>query len=199
VLSNATTPEPQSASSSSPVTTVFARRVRPGSEERYEEWLTGISRTSSGFPGNQGTTILRPGEGRDEYVAITHFDGVDNLESWLRSTKRGEWLEKLQDIDICHEEVLTMAGMERWFTLPDQGANRMPPRYKTAALIFLGIYPLVLALNAILGPSLAGLPQAVQVLVSMSISIPVMVWIVLPFLTRVFFGWLHQSPSGSAD
>jgi antibiotic biosynthesis monooxygenase (ABM) superfamily enzyme len=198
-LSNAAAPEPQSASSSSPVTTIFARRIRPGSEERYEQWLTGISRTSSEFLGNQGTTILRPSEGRDEYIAITHFDGEGNLESWLRSPKRGEWLEKLQEIDICHEEVLTMAGMERWFTLPDQGANRMPPRYKIAVLIFLGLYPLVMALNALLGPSLAGLPQAIQALISLLISVPLMVWVVLPLLTRVFFGWLHQSPSGSAD
>ncbi|MFT7669850.1 MAG: antibiotic biosynthesis monooxygenase (ABM) superfamily enzyme [Planctomycetota bacterium] len=198
-MSNATIPEPQSASSSSPVTTIFARRVRPGSEERYEEWLAGISRSSSGFAGNQGTTILRPGEGRDDYIAITQFDGEDTLEIWLRSTKRGEWLEKLQEIDICREEVLSMAGMERWFTLPNQGANRMPPRYKTAVLVFLGLYPLVLMLDTLLGPSLAGLPKPVQVLISLLISVPMMVWIVLPLLTRVLFRWLHPSPSGGAS
>ncbi len=185
-----------SAEPSSPVTTIFARKVRAGFEAQYEEWLAGISRTSSGFAGNHGTTILRPGEGRDEYIAITHFDSAENLEQWLRSSERSAWLEKLRSIDICREEVMSLAGMERWFTLPDQGAAGLPPRYKTATLIFLGLYPVVLLLNVVLKPFLSGLPGPLQVLVSLMISIPLMVWVVLPYLTRLFFRWLHPRPVG---
>ncbi len=182
--------------SPSPVTTIFAREVRAGFEAQYEEWLAGISRTSSRFTGNQGTTILRPSEGRDEYIAITQFDSAENLELWLRSTERESWLAKLQSIDVCREEVLSLAGMERWFTLPDRGATRrLPPRYKTATLVFLGLYPLVLLLDLVLSPVLVGLPGPLQVLVSLVISVALMVWIVLPWLTRLFSGWLHPRPA----
>lgn len=177
-----------------PVTTIFARQVRAGFELQYEEWLAGISRTSSSFTGNQGTTILRPAEGRDEYIAITHFDSAENLELWLRSTERERWLEKLKAIDICREEVTSLAGMERWFTLRDRGTTRLPPRYKTATLILLGLYPLVLLLDLALSPVLSGLPGPLQVLVSLVVSVALMVWIVLPWLTRLFAGWLHPRP-----
>ncbi len=177
--------------SPSPVTTIFAREVRTGFEVQYEEWLAGISRTSSRFTGNQGTTILRPTEGRDEYIAITQFDSAENLELWLHSTEREGWLAKLQSIDVCREEVLSLAGMERWFTLPGRGATRLPPRYKTATLVLLGLYPLVLLLNLVLNPVLSGLPGPLKVLASLVASVAIMVWIVLPRLTRLFSGWLH--------
>ncbi len=180
--------------SPTPVTTIFAREVRAGFEAQYEDWLAGISRTSSRFTGSQGTTILRPAEGRDEYIAITHFDSAENLELWLRSPERESWLAKLQSIDVCREEVMSLAGMERWFTLPDRGATRLPPRYKTATLVFLGLYPLVLLLDLVLSPVLVGLPGPLQVLVSLVVSVALMVWIVLPWLTRLFSGWLHPRP-----
>ncbi len=177
--------------SPSPVTTIFARVVRAGFEVQYEEWLAGISRTSSRFTGNQGTTILRPAEGRDQYIAITQFDSAENLELWLRSTERESWLAKLRPIDVCREEVLSLAGMERGFTLPGRRATRLPPRYKTATLILLGLYPLVLLLNLVLSPVLSGLPGALKVLASLVASVAIMVWIVLPRLTRLFSKWLH--------
>ena len=43
-----------------PVTTIFARRIKPGFEKQYEEWLTGVTETSSKFKGSQGTTLIRP-------------------------------------------------------------------------------------------------------------------------------------------
>ena len=161
-----------------PVTTVFARRVRPGSEPAYEEWLAGIARATSRFPGSQGTTILRPTEGRSEYVAIMQFDAAESLDAWLASTERSTWLSELRALEVCHEEVSTLAGMERWFTLSGSQEG-LPPRYKTATLVLLGLYPLVLALDVMLGPLLASLPRPLAVLASLSFSVPIMVWLIL--------------------
>jgi antibiotic biosynthesis monooxygenase (ABM) superfamily enzyme len=187
-----------------PVTTIFARAVRPGHEMRYEDWLAGISRASSGFAGNHGTTILRPADSRKEYVAITQFDTQHDLDKWLESPERSNWLAKLESIDICSQDVISLAGMERWFSLPGTSTDHMPSRHKTATLILLGLYPLVLVLDVILSPLLAGLPGPLQVLISLMVSVAMMVWIVLPGLTRLFSGWLHPKPkpsesSGSAN
>lgn len=187
--------------STAPVATIFARQVRAGLEPRYEEWLDGIAQATSRFAGSQGTTILRPKEGREEYIAIAQFDTAENLERWLESDERERWLGKLRSIDVCREEVLSLAGMERWFTLPGWGSRAMPPRYKTAFLILLGLYPLVLLLDLVLGPLLVGLPKPLRLLASQIVSIAIMVWIVLPWLTRTFSAWLHpsrQTDTGSA-
>lgn len=205
-----------------PVTAIFARRVRAGSESRYEDWLAGIAQAAARVPGSLGTTILRPGDAprrgrrdgpvdaqsdaqsdgeRDaradganaaggEYVAITQFDGAPALDAWLGSAERAQWMSRLDAIDICREDVSTLAGMERWFTLA-RDDRALPPRYKTAALVLLGIYPLVLALDVVLGPLLSGLPRPVALLLSLVVSVSIMVWWVLPWLTRVFAGWLR--------
>ncbi|GJM44478.1 MAG: hypothetical protein DHS20C21_13200 [Gemmatimonadota bacterium] len=170
---------------------MFARRVRAGFESQYDEWLKGISRTASGFPGSQGTTVLRPGEGREEYIAISQFASAEDLERWLCSTERRQWLEKLESITLDHEEVTSLTGMERWFTLPNRAVTQPPPRYKTAVLVLAGLYPLVLLLDLILSPFLTALPGPLQVFVSLVVSIAIMVWGVLPQLTRLFFRWLY--------
>lgn len=170
---------------------MFARSVRAGFESQYDEWLQGISQAASGFPGSQGTTILRPAEGRTEYIAISQFSSAENLERWLCSSERSAWLEKLESITLEHEEVTSLTGMERWFTVPNRAVTQTPPRYKTAILVLLGLYPLILLLDLGLGPFLVDLPKPLQVLVSLVVSIAIMVWIVLPQLTRLFFRWLY--------
>jgi antibiotic biosynthesis monooxygenase (ABM) superfamily enzyme len=174
-----------------PVTTVFSRRVRPGSESQYEEWLKGITQSSAGYEGSQGTTILRPGADRSEYIAIAQFDSAQNLERWMVSPERGDWLEKLESITLDSEEVSSLTGMERWFTLPDRSVSQAPPKYKSAALVVLGLYPLVLLLAPLLRSFFGSWPGFLQVLISLLISVSLMVWIVLPRLTRLFFGWLY--------
>ena len=100
-------------------------------------------------------------------------------------------MEKLESITLDHEEVTSLTGMERWFTPPNRAVTQPPPRYKTAILVLVGLYPVVLLLGLVLRPFMAGLPYSLQVLVSLVISIPIMVWIVLPQLTRLFFRWLY--------
>lgn len=173
------------------VTTIFAREIRTGHEDRYEQWLAGISSSSAKFVGSQGTTILRPAEGREQYIAITQFDSAANLEVWMESSERETWLSKLESINVCQEDVMSLAGVERWFTLPGTAQRKMPPRYKTAALVFLGLYPLVLLLDVVLGPLLSGLPAPLRTFISLVVSVSLMVWAVLPALTKLFAGWLH--------
>ena len=63
--------------------------------------------------------------------------------------------------------------------------------------MLLGLYPLVLLLNALLQPLIGSWPSALRVLVSLVISVPLMVWVVMPQLTRLFFGWLYPEHSPS--
>ena len=175
-----------------PVTTVFRRTIRAGYEERYENWLSGIARTAARFPGSQGTTVLRPtGEG-SEYVVLTQFESAESLEAWRSSPERGAWISRLRANEVCDEDVSTLAGLERWFALAP-GSRARPPRHKTAALILLGLYPLVLVLDVVLAPLLSGLPRPVGLLASLLVSVSAMVGFVLPWLTRVFAGWLHPT------
>ncbi len=185
------TPLNKDPDSACPATTVFARVVRQGSEAQYEEWLEGISETAAAFPGNQGMTILRPSGGREEYIAITHFDSKENADLWMYSKERCGWIDRLGEISIEREEVTSLTGMERWFTMPGRPITKPPPQYKTAIMIVVGLYPLALGLDVVLSPMLVDLPGALKLLISLAISSSIMVWFLMPALTRLFYRWLY--------
>jgi uncharacterized protein len=46
--------------SDGPVTTTVTRRVKPGHEPFYEQFLVGINAAASRFPGHLGAEVFRP-------------------------------------------------------------------------------------------------------------------------------------------
>lgn len=66
-----------------------------------------------------------------------------------------------------------------------------PPRWKTAVLIWLGIYPTVTLVFWLLGPLVAKLPLPFKTLCLTLVVVPLMVWVVLPFLQKKLKNWLN--------
>ena len=177
----------------SPVLTIFSRRVRAGSEADYEAWTRGINAALAKFDGSLGSTVLRAGPDRREFHTLLQFDTPENLKGWLDSPERAEWLTKLAGIIIESEEVNSLTGLERWFTLPSQAVAQAPPKWKTALLLLLGLYPLSFLMPWLLTPYTTWLHVAIEKLALMIPTIILMVWVVMPFLTRVFFWWLYPA------
>lgn len=175
----------------SPIITVFSRRVRAGHEQQYEEWTRGINAEAAKFAGSQGATVLRTGTDRREFHTILQFDSPESLENWLHSPVRAAWLQRLEGITIESQEVNSLTGMERWFTLPSQAVAQAPPRFKTALLLLLGLYPTSLVMPLLLSPATSHLPPPLGKLLTMVCTIVLMVWGVMPMLTRLFFWWLY--------
>ncbi|MFT5287828.1 MAG: antibiotic biosynthesis monooxygenase (ABM) superfamily enzyme [Planctomycetota bacterium] len=176
---------------SNPITTVFARVVQKGSETLYEAWLKDVRAAASTFIGYRGMTVLVPTASREEYTAITHFDSETDADRWLCSDERRSWLEKLGTISIEREEITSLTGMERWFTLPGCTVSEPPPQYKTAIMILVGLYPISLTMEYALKPVLVELPVTMRLLVALIVSVSIMVWGVMPLLTRIFYQWLY--------
>jgi antibiotic biosynthesis monooxygenase (ABM) superfamily enzyme len=179
----------------SPVTTMITRRVRPGKEADYEQWLHDVAEVAMGFAGHQGVTVLRP-ERRDEasYTAIFTFDTAANLQRWMTSEERGSWLDRAESMTLDDGDVQTLTGLERWFSVPNRAVNRPPPRYKMAILTAVGVYPMLLLLSYVLQPLVGGWPLPLRLLASLSIGIPLMTWHIMPLLSRLFFPWLYPEP-----
>lgn len=67
-----------------------------------------------------------------------------------------------------------------------------PPKYKTAIMIWLAIYPSVTVLFYLLGDKIAALPIFIRTLVLTLILVPLMVFVLLPILQRLMKGWLMK-------
>lgn len=182
-----------------PVSVVVTRRIKPGCEKAYEELVTGIHESIKAFDGYLGSHILVPpaadtGTTR-EYRIIFRFDTPAHLKAWEGSAERREWLDRMAGMieGAPHYHVIT--GLETWFTLPGAGAIVPPPRYKMVAITLLAVFPLLTGFNYASQPLLSSLPIWLRVLIGSVIVVPVMTYVVMPRMTRLFQAWLY--PGGA--
>ncbi len=67
-----------------------------------------------------------------------------------------------------------------------------PPRWKTAVLIWVAIYPSITLLFLLFGDLLLQLPVPLRTLVLTGVLVPLMVFVLLPLLQRLFAAWLRR-------
>jgi antibiotic biosynthesis monooxygenase (ABM) superfamily enzyme len=79
------------------------------------------------------------------------------------------------------------------------GRARRPPRYKTAAVTWLAIYPLVLGLSTLLARLEPGLPPALSILVVTLVTVLLATYVALPALSRLLRPWLVPSRDRERD
>ncbi|HET7478466.1 MAG TPA: antibiotic biosynthesis monooxygenase [Rubrobacteraceae bacterium] len=175
-----------------PVTAVASRRVKPGREQEFEEWVSGILGAASEYPGYLGSNIIRPSDSDDdEFQIVFKFDHVSNLKKWERSEERHLWLRKSRDLLLEQEKVRILTGLETWFTLPAKAGEPSPPRYKMAIVTWLAVFPTVLVIFTIFGPLLNLLPMALRTLVFTLTMVSLMTYVIMPRMTRLFSFWLY--------
>ncbi|MBL7939786.1 MAG: hypothetical protein JNL43_10535 [Flavobacteriales bacterium] len=66
-----------------------------------------------------------------------------------------------------------------------------PPRWKTAVLVWIAIYPSITLFSWLAGPMLDRLPLMLRTLVLTGILVPLLVFVLLPALNKGLRRWLH--------
>lgn len=66
-----------------------------------------------------------------------------------------------------------------------------PPKWKTAVLVWIAIYPSITILFLLLGEQLQRLPAPLRTLVLTLVLVPLLVFVLLPLLHKVFARWLR--------
>ncbi len=181
-----------------PVTTTVTRRVKPGHEPFYDQFLEGIIAAASKFPGHLGVDVFRPESATaGEYRIVYRFDTDDHLRAWLDSDERAAWVERAEPHVIGPMSTRFMTGLETWFTMP-AGANvPPPPAYKMALLTWITIFPLITLVVIALDPLLEKLELVPRLAVTTAVTVPIMTWLVMPRITRLLRGWLYRNASPS--
>jgi antibiotic biosynthesis monooxygenase (ABM) superfamily enzyme len=175
-----------------PVTAVASRRVKPGREREFEEWISGIRAAVKEFSGYLGSEVLRPSGSEDgEYLIVFRFDHASNLHAWEDSEERRRWLDESRPLLHEEEKVHVLTGLETWFTLPSKPAEPPPPRYKMAMVTWLAVVPVVFVLFSIFGQWLTLLPALLRTLVFSAVTVTLMTYVIMPRMTRLFSFWLY--------
>jgi antibiotic biosynthesis monooxygenase (ABM) superfamily enzyme len=67
-----------------------------------------------------------------------------------------------------------------------------PPRHRMAVIVWLAIYPTITLLLALGGSSIAEWPLPFRTLALTLVAVPLMVFVLLPRLQRLFAPWLAR-------
>jgi antibiotic biosynthesis monooxygenase (ABM) superfamily enzyme len=179
---------------------VIVHRVPPDGAERFLEWQRGISAAITGLPGYQATDVYPPADGEQEWVVILHFADPEDLQRWLGSSLRAEWLAKLHGASAEFQVKTLPGGFGAWFTgLLGRPGERVPPPWKMALSVLLGLYPTVMLLAIVVGPHTNRFGLAAAMLIGNAMSVSLLQWAVMPAVQVVLGPWLRASgPRGTA-
>jgi len=179
-----------------PFTTTVTRRVKPGHEPFYEQFLEGIIAAASRFPGHLGVEVFRPeSASAGEYRVVYRFDTAEHLRAWLDSDERAAWVERAEPHVIGPMRTRVVTGLETWFTLAGRPAAPPPTPYKMALLTWITIFPLITLVVVALEPLLAELALVPRLAITTAVTVPIMTWLVMPRVTRLLRGWLYPTVS----
>ncbi len=174
-----------------PVTVVVSRRPAPGREGALADWAEGLVDLATRFPGYVAGEVMQTHDADGDLVVAISWANADAVQFWERSDERSAWLDRADALLVGPARPQVLSGFESIFA-PSTSATPVP-RWKTAVVIALAIYPASLLVNLLLGPVVASLPLPVRVLVTTLILVPFMVWVGVPWLSRRLDRWLHRA------
>jgi hypothetical protein len=173
------------------VTVIVSRRVRPGMERAFEEWVAGIAPAAAQFEGYRGTELFRPSADQAEYTLVFSFNNRENLKRWEDSPVRAEWLATVAEMIEGETVVQRVSGLEHWFPVPKDPRASPPPRYKMVIVTVFALYPLINLVVPLLQWLLEDTHPLIRTLVSVTIMVLLMTYLVMPVMIRLLSKWLY--------
>ena len=171
-----------------PVTAVISSLVKPGREADYRAVHADIEIALNGAPGFLRSELFEAVPGVQEHtVVVFAFDSRDHLDAWLDSDLRRQLVTRLEPLVEGERVLNVVGGFAGWFS-----AERPVKRWKQAATVLVGIFPLSLAITLIRIRVAPDLPTVVAVLVSNAVGVTLLTYFVMPRLTRLLAGWLRR-------
>jgi antibiotic biosynthesis monooxygenase (ABM) superfamily enzyme len=177
-----------STSNAEPVTVTVARVVRPDRREAFERWAENVLGLASHFPGNLGTSLLRPGPGSSEYHLVYRFEDDESLAAWERSSERRSALAHVEEL-VDDARYARVDGLESFFTRP----ARPGPRWRLTVLTIGVVFAITSLFQLLVAPHLQGWPVEARLLLSAVVVVLLLGHVAMPLLTRWLARWLRPA------
>ena len=172
------------------VTLVIKHKVWRNKIDEYEIWLNKIMPVAERYPGHLGVNIIKPTDFSSQYSILLRFDNIDHLYIWQKSLDRQHYLAELATLIELPETMEIRPGAEFWFT-PENPREYVVPKWKQYILSLFIIFPIVNIVNTILEYLFPGFIMTLPGnFLSNAIIVACVVYIFMPFATRVFDKWL---------
>jgi len=175
------------------VTAVVRRRIKSGSEARFESLMQEFMPFALRQPGHLGINVIRLSPGSSEYTVLDRFATEGDRRRFTASPEYCNWMNRLREVSEADPEINEMGGLAFWFTLPGRPPRRPPSRIKMALVTLLGVYPLSMLFPALVIPLTPSWPKWIQGALIAALIVASLTWVVMPVLTRAFEKWLFPA------
>lgn len=174
------------------VTEVVFSKIHPGREQDYREWCERMEVEQARYPGYRGMFLEPPAEAGGIWTTILRFETAAHLQKWLDAPERAAMLRESKAF-IEHEHLARMpTSFPGWVPI-DPATGKGPPNWKTAMLVLLGLFPIVLVLMKFLGQVLVPIGVTNPSLATFCanvISVSITSFVTMPLFVKWFNWWL---------
>jgi antibiotic biosynthesis monooxygenase (ABM) superfamily enzyme len=173
------------------VTEVIFSKIKPGMDDTYREWAVRIQAAQAKYSGYGGMYLQPPAEKDGPWTTIIRFDTAEHLEAWMEAPERKELLAESKAF-IDQEQLMRLATSFPGWVPINPVTGKGPPNWKTALLVVLGLFPIVMLEMRFLSPILAalGLHASLATLIGNIISVSGTTFLTMPLCIRWFGWWL---------
>lgn len=171
-------------------TEVIVTELKPGKEAAYRDWANRIDQMESTFPGFRGSYVQPPDPGSNVWTTLLRFDTIEKLNAWLNSPQRAALLHESDDLvdRVVVQRVDT--SFPGWVPR-DPVTGKSPPAWKTAVLVVMVLFPIVMLEVKFLNPRLHILNSALATLIGNAISVGLVTYPLMPLAIKAFSWWLY--------
>ncbi len=174
------------------VTVVVSRRVYPGHEKEYDDWVRRLIAASAESPGSLGVTLLVPEPGKTGlHHVVMRFADEKSMHIWETSYIRQKLSHEADEFSRRVRQEAT--GLETWFSIPECPELEAPKPWKMATVTFLAVYVLSTVILLLLKWLFKGMNFYLEGFLVAAALVVLLTWAVMPFLSRhVFRKWLYK-------
>ena len=171
------------------VTMVMVTEIRAGKEAAYRAWADRIQKLQAMFPGYLGSFVQPPPQGENGWTTVLRFDSAANLEGWMKSTARAAMVKESEDLVAGFHAQRVDTSFPGWVA-NDPATGAPPNMWKTACLVLLTLFPVVMLELRFLNPHLETFNPAVRTFIGNAISVALTTWPLMPLAIFAFRDWL---------
>ncbi len=175
-----------------PVTVVFSQAIDRDSYQAFTALYEDVADRMHAFPGFLGSDFFPPVDGvQDEHVIVASFASRSDLDRWLQSDSRREWLDSATLLIRGERTMNVVGGFGGWFpAAPSRPLG--PKRWKQAVAVLLALYPTSLLITAVRSQVAPDMNMIMAVFVANVLGVAVLSFFLMPIVTRWLDSWLRR-------
>lgn len=171
----------------------FHNELMPSQVEAFNRLQADMDVAAKAFAGYLGQELSYQAIESDGLIQCTariRFTSLEHCLSWLDSAVRRHLLSEAEGaIGYRYRASVEPQSFDQWIAVR---SGQRSPTWKVNLLVWLALYPSVMVLILIGQTTLGRLPLPLNMLISNAITVAVTGWWLVPWLSRVYSGWLSN-------